>query len=218
MLKKLTIAVLSLLLTFTMIACGESGGIGGKDGFTVKIDQNNEYGKYLTLSETRTFESSVKGLNYAAVGGISDTSKNSLPGDLDGDNGGKHHGKNYLAFTFFLKNTGKNNLSCRYEFFLSEMTNNIQDALRVRVYINNDGEYNDGVDYAEVASNGQPEPETKAFLTESIVTAAVLDLQPDGIKRFTIVIWLEGDDPDCTDDILGGEVAFKMDLSVLSMG
>ena len=30
------------------------------------------------------------------------------------------------------------------------------------------------------------------------------------VHKYTVVLWLEGDDPDCTDDILGGE--FKVDM------
>jgi hypothetical protein len=32
------------------------------------------------------------------------------------------------------------------------------------------------------------------------------------ITKFTIVIWLEGDDPDCVDSIIGGQ--FKVDMSI----
>ena len=50
-----------------------------------------------------------------------------------------------------------------------------------------------------------------------MVTAGeIADYQPGAIKRFTIVMWLEGDDPECTDDILGGMVKLDMNFSVLS--
>ena len=32
------------------------------------------------------------------------------------------------------------------------------------------------------------------------------------IDKFTIVIWLEGDDPDCVDNILGGEIKMHMEI------
>ena len=34
--------------------------------------------------------------------------------------------------------------------------------------------------------------------------------KPGDISKITVVIWIEGNDPDCTDDILGGE--FKVDM------
>ena len=30
--------------------------------------------------------------------------------------------------------------------------------------------------------------------------------------KFTVVIWLEGDDPDCVDSILGGEIKMHMEI------
>ena len=33
------------------------------------------------------------------------------------------------------------------------------------------------------------------------------------IDKFTIVIFLEGDDPDCTDELIGGEMKMHMDIT-----
>ena len=38
-------------------------------------------------------------------------------------------------------------------------------------------------------------------------------MNPGGSDRFTVVIWLEGDDPDCVNDILGGELKMHMDFT-----
>lgn len=35
-------------------------------------------------------------------------------------------------------------------------------------------------------------------------------IKDHGIDKYTVVIWLEGDDPDCTDDLFGGHVEFNM--------
>jgi hypothetical protein len=35
------------------------------------------------------------------------------------------------------------------------------------------------------------------------------------IDKYTVVIWLEGDDPECIDDILGGEMKLKMTIHEL---
>ena len=37
-------------------------------------------------------------------------------------------------------------------------------------------------------------------------------MTPGDIDKFTIVIWLEGDDPDCIDNILGGEIKMHMEI------
>ena len=35
---------------------------------------------------------------------------------------------------------------------------------------------------------------------------------PQQKDRFTIIFWLEGEDPDCVNDILGGKVKFEMNI------
>ena len=205
------------MAAFVLLLSVACGAISDEStGFIVTIEEKDNYVNALSLSETRTFDLSVKSLKYPIVGGVSNISKNSLPDDLDGDDGGDHCGKNYLAYTFFLKNVGDSALPCGYKIYLSDVTNNIDSALRVRVFINDDGEYSNSIDYAKAAADGQPEPETKPFLTETIVTAGeIADCQPGAIKRFTLVMWLEGDDPECTDDIIGGKVNIRMSFSAL---
>lgn len=49
------------------------------------------------------------------------------------------------------------------------------------------------------------------FETEIIVATGARDnIIPMDVHKYTIVIWLEGDDPDCTDDLIGGHCG--MDL------
>ena len=40
----------------------------------------------------------------------------------------------------------------------------------------------------------------------------VKDFKPLDIDRFTIVVWLEGDDPDCVNAIIGGEIKMHMNI------
>lgn len=36
------------------------------------------------------------------------------------------------------------------------------------------------------------------------------NIQPMGVHKYTVVIWLEGDDPDCTDELIGGHLGLEM--------
>lgn len=48
---------------------------------------------------------------------------------------------------------------------------------------------------------------TDRFLTDSVVENGLIhDFNPKDVHKFTVVIWLEGDDPDCTDEIIGGHL------------
>lgn len=39
-----------------------------------------------------------------------------------------------------------------------------------------------------------------------------LNVQPGEIHKYTVVMWLEGDDPDATDDLIGGHMGVEMDF------
>ena len=44
----------------------------------------------------------------------------------------------------------------------------------------------------------------------SIILEQIKDFKPLDLDRYTIVVWLEGDDPDCTDPLIGGELKMHM--------
>ena len=35
------------------------------------------------------------------------------------------------------------------------------------------------------------------------------------VHKYTVVIWLEGDDPDCTNELIGGHLGLEMYMSML---
>jgi hypothetical protein len=38
------------------------------------------------------------------------------------------------------------------------------------------------------------------------------NFQPGEVDKYTVVIWLEGNDPECINDIIGGELKMQMNL------
>ena len=55
------------------------------------------------------------------------------------------------------------------------------------------------------------------FLTESLITNGVReDMQPGEIHKYTVVIWLEGDDPQCVNDLMGGHAGMEFRIELLS--
>ena len=49
------------------------------------------------------------------------------------------------------------------------------------------------------------------FAGETVVAQGTReDVMPGQIDKYTVVIWLEGDDPDCTDDLIGGHVGMDV--------
>ncbi len=55
----------------------------------------------------------------------------------------------------------------------------------------------------------------KSFISDSIVDSGIItSFMPDEVHKFTVVIWLEGDDPHCTNDLIGGHLGmdFYMEM------
>ena len=56
----------------------------------------------------------------------------------------------------------------------------------------------------------------KPFASEDVVaTGGQTGVAPGDVHKYTIVIWLEGDDPDCTNDLIGGHLGLDMYMSMV---
>ena len=57
------------------------------------------------------------------------------------------------------------------------------------------------------------------FETETQVCRGLQeDVAPGDTHKYTVVIWLEGDDPDCTDDLIGGHAGMDFEFRMVSDG
>ena len=55
------------------------------------------------------------------------------------------------------------------------------------------------------------------FLSEKMVANGVREkMQPGEIHKYTVVIWLEGDDPQCVDELMGGHAGMEFRIQLLS--
>ena len=63
------------------------------------------------------------------------------------------------------------------------------------------------------ASDGNPEEGCTNFKTDKVVCSyEENNFLVGNVDKYTIVIWMEGDDPDCVDSIIGGSVQFSMHI------
>ena len=49
-----------------------------------------------------------------------------------------------------------------------------------------------------------------------VASGAVTEVEPQEVHKYTVVIWLEGDDPDCTNDLIGGHAGMEMNFKLES--
>jgi hypothetical protein len=56
-----------------------------------------------------------------------------------------------------------------------------------------------------------------AFVDEDTVATGFREqIAPGEYHKYTVVVWLEGDDPDCTDDRIGGHLGLNMQYALMS--
>ena len=212
--RKILMTALGCLISLTMVLFIGAALYMNTGSFTVGINKTdiNKYG--ITLSDSRDMRYVSSRLNANISERITNISVRDLPENLDMIDG-EHNGENYIAYTFYLMNAGESKIDCEYELAITNVYKGLDEAVRVRLYV--DGEY---TDYAKTSSDGSgPEPETTEFYSIGIVTKHLIeDMMPGDKVKFTIVIWLEGNDPDCVDRVLDGLADFDMKFTAFYKG
>ena len=128
--------------------------------------------------------------------------------DID-DIEGPHNGNNYMAYTFFVKNIGEDETEYRTTIDILSVIKNVDDAIRVMVYKNGQKTV-----YAKRRPDTyEPETGTEPFSkVDQVMNILHEGFKPGDIDKYTIVIWLEGNDLECIDSILGGEMKMVMTI------
>lgn len=171
-----------------------------------------------------------------------------LPATLDLEADGSHNGRNYLAYTFYLHNNGKETLTYQSQLKAVKAAKDADEACRVMVYKNAEPEVFAKENRGLTSADGSPEPYEKIFkkeipanytpptpeeiaaaaeqpqnkepvnhTDEEIVIQPFVDsttvfntsyegLEPGQTDKYTIVMWIEGEDPECLDVIRDGYV------------
>ena len=208
---RILLSALIMLLILTSVMYAISALYNNSGSFTVSVDKV-EMAKYgLSLSEHRDMSYASSSLNAKVHERITNMAEEALPDNLD-EVDGVHNGPNYIAYTFYLQNAGEVEVPCDYQVNMSAISNGLDEAIRLRLYV-------DGVPttYAKTKSSGEgPEQNTEPFYSSTIMAKGRFErLQPGEVRRFTAVIWIEGSDPDCLDNLIGGEMKIDMAFSIV---
>ena len=175
--------------------------------FTINLNRLELYRKGISISETGDFKDATARLTASTVQDATNISIDDLPDNLD-EAEGDHNGKNYMAYTYYVRNAGKEDLGYIARITLDSCAKGAEDAVRVAVWRNGKR-----VVYAEPAADGGEEKGCTSFESDKTVcTYEEKECLVGNVDRYTIVIWMEGDDPECVDSIIGGSVQFSMHI------
>ena len=180
--------------------------------FTVKVNKYDMVHQGLTLSETPDYDRSNAVLNANIVYDMTNISGEDIPPNVDMING-SHNGDSYIAYTFYLINSGDDTVSYTGEMNIENVTKGVDEAVRIAVYKNGEKTV-----YGKTKSSGMGKESDcdSEFLSSSVVMRTSGDkFKAKDKDKYTVVIWLEGNDPDCVDDIIGGTLKLSMTFKIV---
>jgi len=223
----------ALLTTFLASYITESAG-----SFTINLT-GNMLRRGFTLSETFDFKRTSSRLFSEKTKDISNITVGDIPENVN-DIDGPHNGANYVAYTFYIRNEGDVEGDYSYWLELMGCSAGVDEAVWLMLF--EDGHQ---VMYTRLSDDGDPEglwgyegdPPFKScaydedqyftkdgrngilttdYVDDKIVCQGVVEhVEPQEKHKYTVVIWLEGNDPNCTNDIFGGHAKFQMTFEIL---
>ena len=175
--------------------------------FTINLNRLELYRKGIAIAEDGYFEHPTARLSAASVADATNISIDDIPMDVD-ESDGSHNGKNYMAYTYYVRNAGKEDVAYNASITMDACSKGAEEAVRVAVWRNGER-----VVYAMPSAEGKPEEGCENFeSSDTVCSLTEEDFLVGYVDKYTIVIWMEGDDPECVDKIVGGSVEFSMHI------
>ena len=203
----LLILLLFLIIIYLVLKVTYHGG-----SFVVNLKPNESIDSGLAMYESlydRVGKRTLKADNLQFMDNIS---IKWLPSNINDAGEGSHNGDNYIAYTFYIENQGKDVLNYWYKMVIDDIVKNVDEAARIMIFINGESTV-----YAKGSSrDGTPEKDTEKFRDDkdgTIILKQRANLYPGEIDKITVVVWIEGDDPECIDALIGGELKMHMDIT-----
>ena len=176
--------------------------------FTISLDENLYYENNIIIYDDSNYKTYRQQLKVESLEKFDNISQKWLPNDLDNYEG-SHNGENYLAYSFYIENMGEDTVDYYNEIVIDDVIKNVDEAIRIMVYFNGEP-----TTYAKMSARGVPENGTVAFESqESVMSSKHEAFKPGDKHKYTIVMWLEGSDIECTNNIIGGEFKAHMEFN-----
>lgn len=208
------------------------------NNFRILVDQSGT--NILSLSSNRSFESGSEVLNLNGPDAMDNiTFIDVLPilEEIEAHDG-TYTGKDskYLASTFYLKNITSKQQIFTEEIAIKGVTKNVDTAMRILV-VRDGGTDDKTLTIYSKGKDGQPEevcpgqkftrdgvkrdakPEDIWYATmfennNTVYHHTDMILPAESVRKYTVIIWLEGWDEDCVNDILGGTLDLDINFFI----
>lgn len=213
-----TVAIIVLsIVTIIIILLTIYGLNVGNFVITVPSGRNG-----LALSETADFPDPKSMLSATGMRDQREATYSWLPvsdlAEKDGSN--NDPARRWIAYSFYVKNAGKDTINYEYSINITSVSKKVDSAIRVLIKHQ---------DYEDVYAKWQEFPAENQGLEEiypleikninflsttEICRKKESQFAPQEIRKFLVIIWLEGNDPECTDNIMGGNLKMEMTINI----
>lgn len=240
-----TTVIIIFLICALLLTGAAWGTIAFIDANSMRIVVDKSNVGEISISKTADFSSPATVLKMDGPEEISNITYNWILKDEVLGKEGDHHGDNYIAYSFFLKNVSDSDILFKSSIMLNYVSKDIERAVRIVVVEDEEK----ATCYAVTRSDGSPEyiaydtdvketqkplplgdsaldellgtNVTTPFATDEPTDNNVLVFESDDtflaveeVKKYTVLIWLEGSDSDCMDAIIGAKVNFEYNFRV----
>lgn len=128
---------------------------------------------------------------------------------------GPNNGDNYLAYTFYIEHVGTKDVDLKSTITLLSASKGAEEAVRVRVLFDGEGETYAKPQSESSKNPGDPEPLTTPFLgITTVMERTFTRYVPGKITKVTVILWYEGEDSNHNITLHSGGVKFEMKFTV----
>lgn len=132
---------------------------------------------------------------------------------------------NYMGYTFYLKNEGQVSVNIRLSMAIAKATHYLDRACWIWIFEGVEDtsgtvyKQQDLIEHTYIEDYN--DYNIKDFISDEVVMNSTFTyFKPNEVKKFSVILWVEGEDPDCTDvgeySIISGMIRFSMRFDVLS--
>lgn len=204
---KVILLIIVILLSLLYIVLKLIYEVGS---FTVTLDTSYNLEGGLVIYENHQEKLCLQKLKADELDFMTNIAGEWIPENIQDGPDGSNNGQNYIAYTFYTENQGSEVINYWRTIEIKDTVKDADKAIRVKVI-------KDGVEtiYAKLNEDtGEAEKDTIPFKDDKVVMLEQeKNVKPGDVHKYTVVIWIEGNDPDCKDDIIGGEVKLNMRLT-----
>lgn len=181
--------------------------------FVISLDKYSQAG--LSLCEKPDFLEPTSYLHASTMKKICPVEYKTLPIDNVLETDGLSHEPNCFGYTYYLKNVGETIVDVDVNVIQEGARQNLDKCSRILVLKDNEplGVFKVTDNYIDPQDQTPPDL-YRQYSGRDVYTFSIYHLNPNDIVKFTVIIWLEGWDIDCTDDKIGGAVQYGMTISI----